>query len=128
MKKRIIIGSSLVLIIDQLTKYLVETFTSNKIIKIIPNFFNIDFTYNEGGAFSILNGQIILLIALTIICLFFLNTFYKDLKDPNFKAIIFSLLYGGIIQCVIFLILNFLIIIFQLLMLQIWQLLLECFF
>ena len=97
MKKRIIIGSSLVLIIDQLTKYLVETFTSNKIIKIIPNFFNIDFTYNEGGAFSILNGQIILLIALTIICLFFLNTFYKDLKDTNFKTIIFSLLYGGII-------------------------------
>lgn len=95
MKKQIIIGSSIVLIIDQLTKYLVGNFIPYKVI--ISNFFNIDFTYNEGGAFSILNGQIILIIILTIICLFFLYSFFKDLKDDLLKKIIFSLLYGGII-------------------------------
>ncbi len=97
MKKQIVIGSSLILFIDQLSKYLIELFFKNKILVIIPNFFNLDFTYNEGGAFSILNGQIILLIILTIICLFFLNSFFKDLKNDLLKIIIMSLLYGGII-------------------------------
>ena len=66
MKKKIIIGSSIVFIIDQISKFLIEHFFKNKVIVIIPNFFNIDFIYNHGGAFSILNNQVFILIIIYI--------------------------------------------------------------
>ena len=97
MKKRIIIGSSIVFIIDQISKFLIAHFFKNQVIVIIPNFFNLDFTYNKGGAFSILNNQIIFLILATIFCLFILIKLAKDIKPSNYKNIMFSLLYGGII-------------------------------
>ena len=93
MKKGIIIGSSIIFIIDQISKFLMEHFFKNKILVIIPDLFNIDFTYNRGGAFSILNDQIILLIVATIACLFILIKIAKDIKPSIFKTCIFSLLY-----------------------------------
>ena len=80
MKKEIVIGSSLIFIIDQISKYLMERFFKNKVLVIIPNLFNIDFTYNRGGAFSILNDQIILLIVATIVCLFVLVKISKEVE------------------------------------------------
>ena len=97
MKKKIIIGSSIVFIIDQISKFLIEHFFKNKVIVIIPNFFNIDFIYNHGGAFSILNNQVFILIIISIICLIFLTKIAKDLKKSLYKVLTFSLLYGGII-------------------------------
>ncbi len=97
MKKEIVIGSSLIFIIDQISKYLMERFFKNKVLVIIPNLFNIDFTYNRGGAFSILNDQIILLIVATIVCLFVLVKISKEVEPSIPKTFMFSLLYGGVI-------------------------------
>ena len=97
MKKEIVIGSSFIFIIDQISKYLMERFFKNKVLVIIPNLFNIDFTYNRGGAFSILNDQIILLIVATIVCLFVLVKISKEVEPSIPKTFMFSLLYGGVI-------------------------------
>lgn len=97
MRKEIIIGSSIIFIMDQVSKFLIEHFFKNKVLVVIPNLFNIDFTYNKGGAFSILNDQIVLLILATIVCLFILVKISKEVKPSIFKTFIFSLLYGGII-------------------------------
>ncbi len=97
MKKEIIIGSSIIFIMDQASKFLIEHFFKNKVLVVIPNLFNIDFTYNKGGAFSILNNQIVVLILATIVCLFVLIKIAREVKPSIFKTFIFSLLYGGIV-------------------------------
>ena len=96
LNKKLLILSFLLLIIDQTSKYLIEFFLSNKIITIIPNFWHISFTYNEGGAFSILEGHLLLLIIGTILCLILLESIRKDMPKDKINIIIFSLLYGGI--------------------------------
>ena len=89
MRKEIIIGSSIIFIMDQVSKFLIEHFFKNKVLVVIPNLFNIDFTYNKGGAFSILNNQIVLLILATIVCLFILVKIAKEVKPSIFKPLFF---------------------------------------
>ena len=56
MKKLIIILSLLLVIIDQIIKYIViSNFNLLDSINIIPNFLNITYVTNSGGAFSILS-------------------------------------------------------------------------
>ena len=98
MKKRIIILSSILFIIDIIIKLIIKNnmnlFDS---IVIIPNFFNITFVMNEGAAFSILQGKQIFLIILA--CLVLISIIYYIRKDNlnNLKVIYYSLLIGGIL-------------------------------
>lgn len=97
MKKKIVFGSFLLLFLDQLTKYWVETFLKETTLVLIPNFFSFDLVYNTGGAFSLFHQYPYLLIAVSILSLIFLHEFEKDLLDSNLKTIAFSLLYGGVL-------------------------------
>jgi len=48
---------SLILILDQLTKYLIRSFMSlNNSLSIIPGFFNMVFVFNKGGAFGLFSS------------------------------------------------------------------------
>lgn len=98
MKKKEIILITILISIDQITKYLIDTnLTLNKSYQIIKGFFNITSAHNYGAAFSILTGNTLLLILVSIITLYYL---YKYLKQTNklYKDLLFSGIIGNLID------------------------------
>lgn len=97
MKKKIAILSILLLIIDIITKYLIDTnFNLLETKEIIPNFFSITKVYNYGASWNILSGFRFLLIIISIIIIIALVLYQKNFKINTRNIIGFSLLYGGI--------------------------------
>jgi signal peptidase II len=69
-----------------------------KSINVIKNFFRITYLKNTGAAFSILSGNIIFLILITLIALFLIYFFLirnKELK--KIEIISYGMLIGGVI-------------------------------
>ena len=98
MKKKVIILSIVVLMIDIISKFIIKTnLNLYESIKIIPNFFNITYVMNDGAAFSILRGNQILLSILGIFIIIFLGYYINKDKLNNYKVIYYSLLIGGIL-------------------------------
>jgi len=91
--------SVIIFIIDQLVKLLVGfNISLNTSICVINNFFYISNVHNYGAAFSILYGNRIFLVIVSIITL--VLVYYFLLKNKRFKwidIIIYSLLIGGIL-------------------------------
>ena len=100
MKKKILVISSLALILDQLIKIIISVYLTS--ITVIPNFLSLTYAENNGVAFSMLSGSRIFIILITIILL---GVLIQVLKKENiksnrsFKLIILSygLLFGGIL-------------------------------
>lgn len=97
--KLFIILSILLVVIDQGIKYLViSNLNILDSINIIPNFLNITYVTNSGGAFSILSGSrylfIILGIAATIYIIRYIMSCSKKSKVEVFG---YSLVISGII-------------------------------
>ena len=70
-KYKYIFISLLIIILDQLSKYLINNnFILNKEYPLINNFFYITNAHNTGAAFSILSGYNILLLIITIVTLY----------------------------------------------------------
>lgn len=89
MKKRnIIIFSIILIIIDQIIKYLVHNYIINDIV-IINNFFSITNLSNYGAAFGILSNNIYFLIFISLILIYFI---ISEIKKNNNKGYIISLL------------------------------------
>ena len=93
MKKMYII-SLLVVIIDRITKILVEKFLDGKVLVIIKKFFYLTCVRNDGAAFSIFENKVLFLAILGIIAL--LALIYYITKH-NKKQIGYSFLVGGIL-------------------------------
>lgn len=84
-KKKLYIISIFVLFIDVISKLLViNNLSYNKKISIINNFFNFNFVKNKGVAFSFLSGNLLLIIMITFIILYFI---YKYLKDKELRLL-----------------------------------------
>ncbi|MBP3921071.1 MAG: signal peptidase II [Bacilli bacterium] len=96
--KKITIYSLIIFIIDQITKLIISfNMELNTSIPLIKNFFNISNVHNYGAAFSILYGNRILLISVSIIVLFAIYYFLlKTITNRKIDIIIYSLLVGGI--------------------------------
>lgn len=89
MKKRnIIIFSIILIIIDQIIKYLVHNYIISDIV-IINNFFSITNLSNYGAAFGILSNNIYFLIFISLILIYFI---ISEIKKNNNKGYIISLL------------------------------------
>ncbi len=97
MKRKEIVMTSLLLFIDQCSKYVLEILLKEKEITIIPNFFTLYLTYNQGAAWSILNGASILLILISIFALFFFFFLRKQVKENRWMPFLFSMIYAGIL-------------------------------
>ena len=98
MKKKNIILTSIFLLIDIISKLLIDKYlVLNKSYKIINNFFYITKVYNEGASWSILWGMRILLILIRIIVLIGLFYYQRKFKENKRNILAFSLLYAGII-------------------------------
>lgn len=90
-KKKYIIITFLIIIIDQLTKFLInQNIEYLKSTQIIKNFFYLTNAHNNGAAFSILSGYNLLFICVTLIAIYLINKYIE-------KNISFYILLGGII-------------------------------
>ena len=98
MKKKILIISLVLFIIDILIKILVKTnLNVFETITLIPNFFNITYVINDGAAFSILEGKQLFLSILAIVVLGLLIYYLFKEKLNNYKVIYYSLIIAGIL-------------------------------
>ncbi len=98
MKKKIYVVSVIILMIDQLSKILSETFLSaNKSLNVISNFFSLTYVYNKGAAWSIFKGQRVFFIIFSIVALIVVIKFTKDFVMSKRNIIGFGLLIGGIL-------------------------------
>ena len=98
MKKKTILFCLIFLVLDIVSKIIVnnnmELYDS---LTIIPNFFAITKVYNTGVSFSMLSGQQLFIILLSIIIFIVLIIYQKRFKNSLRIAITFGLIYGGII-------------------------------
>ena len=85
----------IVLLIDQITKYMICM--NDSFITVIDNFFYIDYTSNTGAAFSILSGHSIMLIVLTIIVCVMIYHIMYSYKENKLNNLAFGILFGGIL-------------------------------
>lgn len=95
---KIILVTSLLLLIDQISKILVRTYLSlYESITLIPSFLNITYVQNTGAAFSILEGKQFIFIIASIVVLIGIIIHIKQKKIDKFDIFIFSLIISGII-------------------------------
>lgn len=93
-----IISVLLLVFFDWLTKHLiVNSFTLGNQIIIIKNFLKICYIKNYGASFGIFSGNTIMLIALTILILFYLLKEINNNKDNNLLLMSSTLIFSGAI-------------------------------
>lgn len=93
----ILLFSSIIIIIDQISKFIIRgNLSEYQTIKILGSRFYFTFIKNRGAAFGILNGQRLFFIIITIFFLIFIIYLYKKELPANIiskLAVIF--LVGG---------------------------------
>ena len=73
--------------IDQASKFYIDsTFKLNEHLSIIPNFFQITYTRNEGAAWSILEGKMLFFYIVSIVAIILLGYFYKHTKKHEYMS------------------------------------------
>ena len=94
MKKKVILISSILFFLDVAIKVLVRNYVTR--ITIIPHFFALSYTKNEGAAFSILSGNLLFLILASILVFAFLfyEIWKKKLKKIEYYS--YSLILAGL--------------------------------
>jgi len=94
----IIIGTVFVLLDQFIKRIISSSFSFGETRSVIGDFFHLTYTRNEGAAWGIFSGQIILLIIIALLALVFIYlSFIKDKKLNNLEIIIYSVLIGGIL-------------------------------
>ncbi len=97
MNKKIIGIGIIVLIIDQITKLLIDMFLMHdEVIYIVDKFFYLTRVGNIGAAFSTFEGNTLFLILASIICIILLLRLVKDFKENKRTLLSFGLIFGGI--------------------------------
>ena len=101
--KKIILISSFVILLDQLSKIFIRIYLDvNSGFKVLGNFFKIMHVENEGAAWSVLNGKWILLTVLGLLFLVFIfRCIIKDSRNTKLNIMGYSFLIGGIIGNII---------------------------
>lgn len=98
MMKKICIYCFILIVIDQLIKFIVSNnIVLNTSIIVIKDFLSLTYVKNIGAAFSILEGNRIFLIVITIIALIGIYFLIKNKSLKKIETIIYSMIIGGII-------------------------------
>lgn len=98
--RRKIIGIGIIsFLVDQIIKFIVDKYLVY--INVIPDFFSLVYKKNEGVAFSLLNGERLIIILLSLVLIIFLfniinNDYLKSHKENKLKNVMYGLLLGGI--------------------------------
>ena len=97
LNKKTYIIAVLVLIIDQVSKSLIEIFFKlNESVVVIKDFFYITVAHNTGGAWSIFSDHSYLFIIASVIAILLLIKFMFGFKNNLRNNIAFACLFGGI--------------------------------
>lgn len=99
LKKKIIVLTIILILLDQITKLLVTlSINLNTGISLIPSFFSLVYVQNTGAAWGMFSSGTIILALLSVIFLAFFVKYIIDRKDmDNFEVVINSMLIGGIV-------------------------------
>lgn len=98
MNRKILIIAAFTLLLDQITKVIIESFLSiNEEWYIIQNFFSIHYINNYGAAWSILNNKATILIILSLIALIIIYRFMYLFKENKRNNLAFGLIVGGLV-------------------------------
>ena len=95
MNKRIVIISIIVLLLDQITKLVVQM--ANTSVNIISNVLYFIFSKNTGASWSILEGKVTLLIVISIVMLVIVYSLMFSYPSNRYNDTSFGLLFGGIL-------------------------------
>ena len=93
--KRFIIIIAIIVLLDQITKFLAKILIGEKTIVLVKNILHLNLTKNTGAAFSLLQGNnfILTLLGLVILCVLVYYLFHSG-RD---EAIALSMIIGGAI-------------------------------
>lgn len=96
--KKIFAFSSIFLLIDQVTKFIIVNILEHGgEVEVIPSFFSIAHVRNYGAAFSILQNNLLFLISASILALvIIIFMFIKDQTIKKYDVLVFAMLIGGI--------------------------------
>ena len=99
MNKKTYVVAIFILILDQISKSLIEIyFKLNESVIIIKNFFSLTVVHNTGGAWSILNNHGYIFIIASILALFILVKFMFSFKNNLRNNIAFACTCAGIMS------------------------------
>ncbi len=84
---------ALVVVLDQLTKYVVSLYKPNLDLLL----FKIHYLTNTGAGFSILSGKTGILALISLIVIIGLIYYYKDIPKQKTPQLLFALFLGGAI-------------------------------
>lgn len=86
----------LFLLIDIISKQLILYFmVENQTIQIIPHFFSLTYVKNTGVAFSMLEGNILFILLMSVIVVGVLVYFAKSKENGRLEKICYSMIFGG---------------------------------
>ena len=86
----------LFLLFDIISKQLVLYFmVENQTIQIIPHFFSLTYVKNTGVAFSMLEGNILFILLMSVIVVGVLVYFAKSKGNGRLEKICYSMILGG---------------------------------
>ena len=98
MNKKILLISTIILALDQISKAIIDiTVKLESSIPIIKNCFYLTYYHNEGAAWGIMNSKIPLLIILTFLVLIIIYRYMYSFKQNKRNILAFGLLIGGIV-------------------------------
>lgn len=95
MNKRMIAISTIFLIIDQITKAIIEL--NNVKVVVIKDFFNLTYVQNTGAAWSMFQGKTALLIIVSVVMLALIYNMTFSFSRSKFNDFAFGLLFGGVL-------------------------------
>lgn len=99
MNKKTFLVAVLILILDQVSKSVIEILVGfEKSIKVIDGFFKLTSLHNTGGAWSILNDHGLFFIIASILAIIILLKFMFSFKENKRNILAFGLLFGGILS------------------------------
>ena len=94
--KLLYIISFFVFVVDLVSKlFIISNFDYNSNVTIINKFFYINFVKNEGGAFSILSGNVIFIIIVTLIVFIFIYNYVRNRDLKLLEKVGYGLIMGG---------------------------------
>lgn len=97
LNKKTYIIAVLILIIDQVSKSLIEIFFKlNESVPVIQDFFYVTVAHNTGGAWSIFSNHSYLFIIASVLAIILLVKFMFGFKNNLRNNIAFACLFGGI--------------------------------
>lgn len=98
MSKKVYILTTILFIIDQISKSLISTYLKlNENVLIIKDFFYIKYIHNSGASFGMLANSRVFLIILSFVAIIIILRYMNSFKKTITNIIGFGLVLGGIL-------------------------------